>query len=154
MDDIGTSLPPPRSQHVGDYFRRILEIRVHIHDEIAGTVVEARQHARRDAEISRHVDDADIVVALRRFKEQLQRSIAGIVVDEYQFITRKQALKYFRPENLPQPPDQLGNVFFLVAKGKNDGQGWNEIRIERQAVVQFSPSRPVDDKPATMASTA
>ena len=72
-------------EHLGDDFRRILQIGVHDHDGVAGCVIQARGERRRVAEVPREVDELDPVIPGGPFRQQRGRAVATAVVHDDPF---------------------------------------------------------------------
>ena len=73
---------PPLVEHLEDDFRRVLEIGVDHHHDIAGSMIEAGADGDLMAEIAGKMQHLDPGIALAQGEQNFQRAVRAAVIDE------------------------------------------------------------------------
>lgn len=120
VDDFHFRVIAPARDQFGDQFGRVLKVGVHVDDRVAFRVTHPCQHALRNAEVIRHVDNDEIVSRPELVHQDIERSIRGIVVDKNQLIIMNDALVPFRPQHGAQAPDECGQDGLFVVERQHD----------------------------------
>jgi hypothetical protein len=82
MDDVDAG--PETVHHFRNEFRRILQIRVHVHNGVPPRLTESSKDTRGYTEATRHVDNGNGKGPLKIFEDG-KGSVAGIIVDKDEF---------------------------------------------------------------------
>ncbi len=113
VHDVGAA--PPRLEHLADQLRRVLEVAVDHHHDVAARVLEAGADRRLVAEVARQGDHLDPLVGGRERAHPLARGVARAVVDEDQ-------LELEGAERGDGPRVERVDRVLLVVQGRDDAQ--------------------------------
>ena len=93
-----------------NFFRLILQIRVHHNDHIAFRMIESRRKRNMMSEISREAENPNMLrIPLLKFQKNLQRIVARAIIDENNFVGSAK-----RSHRRRKPAIQLRKHFLLV----------------------------------------
>jgi hypothetical protein len=113
VDDVGAA--SPGGQHLRDQLRRVLEVGVDHHDDVAAGVLQPGAERRLVAEVAGEHDDLDPLVGGGELAEQLAGRVLGAVVDEHQ-------LELDAAERGDGPRVERADGVLLVVHRRDDAQ--------------------------------
>jgi hypothetical protein len=122
--DVGAALDC--GHELGNVLRRVLEVSVHRHDDVAACTGHARVHRGMLAEVALEADDTDARVVLVELVELREGAVAGTVVDEDQLEADRGAL-----ERVDRAPVKLVHRLGLVEDRNDDGDVGNGLGQRR-----------------------